>query len=200
MFGQIDSDEEVVKLVCFSPVSGSTTNHTSCFFPLCVDKTHTGAHTQNKKVASINVSYVKYLYINKHLPLLLCRFHTHSPSPHTHTHTLSHLYIVYHQSSCRGLTAPALGWWMAVSADASNSGVIQWKDTQKHPDTQTTFFTISPSLCLPPRIYKLPSLGSGRKPGLQKTNLIIRTLITIECVCVRVWVLFPLQIPVLLWH
>lgn len=39
--------------------------------------------------------------------------------------------------------------------------------------TQTSILTIKPSWCFPPSTYKLPSLGSGRKPGLNEmcTNL-----------------------------
>ncbi len=35
--GQMESEEEVLRLVCFSPVWGSTTNQVSCFLP---DKIH----------------------------------------------------------------------------------------------------------------------------------------------------------------
>lgn len=37
--------------------------------------------------------------------------------------------------------------------------------------TSTTLLTIKPSLCFPPSTYKLPSLGSGRKPGLNEIHI-----------------------------
>lgn len=51
----------------------------------------------------------------------------------SHTRAVSHLCRAYHRSSCRELTGPAQGWWMAVSADTHirTMGVIEWQLTHR---------------------------------------------------------------------
>lgn len=86
--------------------------------------------------------------------------------------TTPHLCRACRRSSCREPTGPAQGWWRAVSADKTcqcHHGDDCWHATRQ-TRLKTATFTIRPSLCLPPRMYKLPSLGSGRKPGLQKAH------------------------------
>lgn len=54
--------------------------------------------------------------------------------------------------------------------------VSTWSQTNKQTNKQrgtlrnkeVLLLTIRPSLCFPPRTYRLPSLGSGRKPGLKR--------------------------------
>lgn len=61
--------------------------------------------------------------------------------------------------------------------------VSTWSQTNKQTNKQrgtlrnkeVLLLTIRPSLCFPPRTYRLPSLGSGRKPGLKRQEYNVST-------------------------
>lgn len=151
---------EVVKLVCFSPVSGSTTNHTSCFLPAKIINEQQRCRSES--------------------PFMTVCF-THADKKCKKNKT---------KQKCANLTcieypirAPA-GSCLYQLRDGKRKflQIYQYNKSNKfyfffflniRNITQTSILTIKPSWCFPPSTYKLPSLGSGRKPGLNEmcTNL-----------------------------
>lgn len=81
-------------------------------------------------------------------------------------------------------------------ADWTSSGMVNGSFWRTHRQNNimnwthhllTSFLTMRPSLCLPPNMYKLPSLGSGRKLGLGKNTYIYMTsVLWWVCICVCV--------------
>lgn len=63
-------------------------------------------------------------------------------------------------SFCEQIQRPVSTWSQSNKQTNKQRGTLRNKEM--------LLLTIRPSLCFPPRTYRLPSLGSGRKPGLKR--------------------------------